>query len=499
MENRESFGSRLGFILVSAGCAIGLGNVWKFPYICGENGGAAFIMIYLAFLVILGLPILVCEFAVGRGSRRSVATAFYQLEPQGSKWHRAKWFGMFGNVLLLMFYAMVGGWMLYYAYKTGTGQMVGLDTEGVAATFSGMLASPGTLIFWTIVTMLITVSISAFGLRNGVERVTKVMMLLLIGIMLLLAAHSVLLSNASEGVRFYLVPDFSKLVDNGIGNVVFAAMSHAFFTLSVGMGAMEIFGSYLDKKRKLTGEALSVLLLDTFVALVAGLIIIPACFAYGVKPDAGPSLLFITLPNVFNHMPAGSLWGTLFFIFMSFAALSTVVAVFEGIVSMSMETFGWERKKAVIIDMVLIVVLSLPAIFGFNVLAAIQPLGPGSSIMDLEDFIVSYNILPLGSLIFVLFCVKRNGWGFEAFLEEADAGVGMNFPRAIKGYMQFGLPLIVVIIYLKGYYDKFVVFGTKTLVFWMIIATLFLAFIFSLSFMMDHKEKGQENKGFNNN
>ena len=482
MEEREQFGSRLGFILVSAGCAIGLGNVWKFPYICGQNGGAAFIVIYLLFLAFFGLPILVCEYAVGRKSRKSVVGAFKELEQPGSTWHRAKWFGLIGNVVLMMFYTMVTGWMFSYAYRMVTGQLVGLEQEAIANIFDEMLAAPGKLTMWTFVAIAIAMGICCLGLKNGVERITKAMMLVLIGLMIVLAGNSVTLPGAGEGVKFYLVPDFKRLMDNGIGNVVFAAMSHAFFTLSVGMGSMEIFGSYLEKKHKLAGEALSVVILDTFVALTAGLIIIPACFAYNIEPTAGPSLLFITLPNVFNHMEGGRIWGTMFFVFMVFAALSTVVAVFENIVSMTMEITGWSRKKTVLIDLVLITILSMPAILGFNVLSHIQPMGAGTGIMDLEDFIVSYNILPLGSLIMVLFCVKKNGWGFEGFLQEANTGEGITFPKVVRGYMQYGVPTIIVIVYLKGYYDMFVTQGTKVLVIWMIIALLFLAFIFSLMF-----------------
>lgn len=485
MEEREKFGSRLGFILVSAGCAIGLGNVWKFPYICGENGGAAFIVIYLFFLALLGFPILVCEFSIGRGSRKSVAKAFNDLEQPGSKWHRAKWFGIIGNVVLMMFYTMVAGWMFNYAYRMISGQLTGVNQETISNSFSQMLASPGEMMIWTLVTIIVAMGICALGLEKGVERITKVMMGLLIILMIVLAVNSLSLAGSNEGVKFYLVPDFGKLMENGIGNVVFAAMTHAFFTLSVGMGSMEIFGSYLERKQKIAGEALSVVILDTFVALTAGLIIIPACFAYNIEPNAGPSLLFITLPNVFNHMQGGRLWGSFFFIFMTFASLSTVVAVFENIVSMTMDMTGWNRKKVVAINIALITVLSIPAILGFNILSFIKPIGSGSTIMDLEDFIVSYNILPLGSLIMVLFCVQKNGWGFENFLNEANTGEGITYPKALKGYMQFGLPLIIVIVYIKGYYDMFKGMGTKTLVVWMIIAFLFLAFIFGLMFSKD--------------
>lgn len=481
MEKRESFGTRLGFILVSAGCAVGLGNVWKFPYICGQNGGAAFILLYLVCLVVLGLPILICEYAVGRASRHSVAKAFSDLEPEHTNWHRFGWFGIAGNYLLMMFYTMVAGWMINYALRMLTGRLSGMETEQIAEQFTNMLASPTEMMLFMVITVLLSFGVCSLGLQNGVERITKIMMLLLVCLMIVLAVHSLMLPNMKEGLAFYLVPDVSKFSEIGFGNVLFAAMSHAFFTLSVGMGSMEIFGSYLDKSRSLTGEALSVLGLDTFVALMAGIIIIPACFAYGVQPDSGPPLLFITLPNVFNHMAGGQIWGTAFFIFMSFAALSTVIAVFENILSMTMETFNWNRKKAVRYNIVGVILLSIPAVLGYNILSGIQPIGAGSTIMDLEDFLVSYNILPLGSLLFVLFCTKKNGWGWENFLQEADTGEGIRFPAFIRHYVHYGVPALIAVIYLKGYYDMFSKYGTATLVFWMCVAFAFLALIFSFT------------------
>lgn len=486
MDKRENFGTRLGFILVSAGCAIGLGNVWKFPYICGQNGGAAFILLYLVCLAILGWPILISEFAVGRGSQRSVASAFDTLEPAGTSWHRFRWFSIAGNYLLMMFYTMVAGWMINYALRSLTGGLSGQSVEQIGEGFSQMLQSPAQMALFMVIAVLISFGVCARGLQNGVERITKVMMLCLIVLMIVLAVHSLVLPNMSEGLRFYLVPDLGKIKEIGFGNVLFAAMSHAFFTLSVGMGNMEIFGSYLSKDRRLTGEALNVMCLDTFVALMAGIIIIPACFAYGVQPDSGPSLLFITLPNVFNHMAGGRLWGTAFFIFMSFAALSTVIAVFENIISVSMELLGWTRKKSVAVNIVGIILLSLPAVLGFNILSGIQPLGGGSTIMDLEDFLVSYNILPLGSMLFVLFCTKKNGWGWDNFLKEADTGVGMRFPRFVRQYMRIGVPLIIAVIYLKGYYDMFSPRGPLMLTIWMVIAFAMLALI--LSFVRSKKK-----------
>lgn len=479
MKERETFGSRLGFILVSAGCAIGLGNVWKFPYVCGQYGGAAFILIYLVFLVILGLPILICEFAVGRGSGKGMGMAFEQLEPKGTSWHHLKWISVFGCYLLMMFYAMVGGWMLYYAYKMANGQMTGLNSEQVTATFNNMLGNVPLLTGWMIAMVLISFAVCAMGLQNGIEKITKVMMSLLIVLIVVLAINSLVLPGAAEGVKFYLVPDFSVISEKGIGVVIYAAMSQAFFTLSIGIGGMEIFGSYLKKERSLLGEATGIILLDTFVALMAGFIIIPACFAYNVQPDAGPSLLFITLPTVFNNMTGGRIWGTCFFIFMSFAALSTVIAVFESILSFYMDMAGWERKKAVGFNIVLISLLSMPAVLGFNVLSGIQPLGAGSTIMDMEDFLVSYNLLPLGSMVFVLFCVKKNGWGYDKFLAEVNTGTGKKFSasKALQWYMTYILPFIIVIVYLKGYYDIFRTKELPILIGWMIFAVLLLVVV----------------------
>lgn len=482
MKERENFGSRLGFILVSAGCAVGLGNVWKFPYICGENGGAAFILIYLAFLILLGLPVLICEFAVGRASRKSISMAYDELEPKNTKWHHFKWSDMLGNYLLMMFYTMVGGWMLNYAYQSAAGKLYGLEREAIAGRFDEMLASSSEMTFWMILAVLISLGVCALGLQNGVEKITKVMMSILIILMVVLAVHSLVLDGAMEGVKFYLIPNFKAMKEIGIGSVVFAALTHAFFTLSIGMGSMEIFGSYLKKERTLIGEAGSIVAVDTFVALTAGFIILPACFAYGVQPDAGPSLLFITLPNVFNHMQGGRIWGTAFFVFMAFAALSTIIAVCENIIAFYMDMMGWTRKKAVVINVILIILLSMPAVLGYNVLSTIQPLGVGTTIMDLEDFLVSYNILPLGGLIFVLFCVRKNGWGFVNFKAEADIGKGAKLPGWLRYYMTYVLPMIIVVVYLKGYYDFFAPKGNAVLIGWMTFALILLALIFGISF-----------------
>ena len=473
---REKFGSRLGFILVSAGCAIGLGNVWKFPYITGINGGAAFILIYLAFLLILGIPIMVMEFSVGRGSQKSAASSFRVLEPKGTKWHLFGYLSMVGNYMLMMFYTMVCGWMLYYCFKSVRGDFGGMTPDQVAGDFGTMLGSPGTLTFWMIVSVLISFGICSLGLENGVEKITKYMMICLLSLMIVLAVRAVTLTGASEGLEFYLKPDFGRLMEQGVGNVVFAAMGQAFFTLSIGMGSMAVFGSYLDKSRSLTGEAISITALDTLVALLAGLIIIPSCFAFGVEPGAGPSLIFITLPNIFNNMVGGRIWEALFFLFMSFAALSTVVAVFENIIAFAKDLWGWERKKAVFINIVAIIVLSMPCILGFNIWSGIQPLGEGSGIMDLEDFIVSNHMLPLGSLIYVAFCTHRYGWGWKHFLAEVNAGQGIKFPVLARGYVTFILPLIVLFVFFKGYWDMFHSWKMMALGLIVVLAFAYIAF-----------------------
>ena len=486
---RETFGSRLGFILVSAGCAVGIGNVWKFPYMCGQFGGAAFILIYLVFLLIMGIPVMVCEFGVGRASRHSVAAAYETLEPQGTKWHITKWIGIIGCYFLMMFYTTVGGWMLYYCVRSFSGDFVGADMETVSAGFSDMLGNMPLMTFWTILICIIGFGVCAFGIQKGIEKVSKFMMTALLLIMIVLAIHSVMMKGAGAGIRFYLIPDFRQMAEIGIGNVIFGAMSQAFFTLSIGIGAMLIFGSYMETDQRLFGEAVNITVLDTVVALMAGFIIIPACFAYGIEPGAGPSLIFITIPNIFAQVAGGRVWGGLFFLFLSFAAFTTLVAVFENIISFDMDLFGWSRKKSTLVSLILIIILSMPCVMGFNVLAGFTPLGEGSTIMDLEDFIVSNNLLPLGSLGYVLFCTKKNGWGWNHFLEEINQGEGWKFPSGIKGYMSYGLPLLIIIIYLKGYYDKFQPMGTKVLVGWMIVAILFLTFVIGCSCGKSNAEK----------
>lgn len=455
MNNRERFSSRLGFILISAGCAVGLGNVWRFPYITGQYGGAAFVLVYLIFLVLLGLPIMVMEFAVGRASQKSAARSFHVLEPAGTKWHLQGYACMAGNYLLMMFYTTVGGWMAAYIFKTLTGEFKGLDSDGVAAVFNDMLARPGYMTFWMVLVVLLSFFICSLGLQKGVERITKAMMSCLFLILLILCIRSVTLPGASEGLRFYLIPDFTRFTENGVGNTIFAAMGQAFFTLSLGIGAMAIFGSYIGKDHTLTGETINICLLDTLVAFLAGLIIFPSCFAFGVDPGQGPGLVFITLPNIFNQMVGGRIFGVLFFVFMTFAAQSTVIAVFENIISFSMDLFGTSRKKTVLINGIAIILLSLPCVFGFNIWSGFQPMGAGSTIQDLEDFIVSNNLLPLGSMVYLLFCTSRYGWGWKNFLAEADTGKGVKFPAWARVYVSYILPLIVLFIFIMGYYQKF--------------------------------------------
>lgn len=450
MEQREQLGSRLGFILLSAGCAIGIGNVWKFPYMVGQYGGGAFVLIYLFFLVILGIPVMTMEFAMGRAGQRSPARLYQQLEPKGSKWHLHGYVAMAGNYILMMFYTSVAGWMLDYFVRTAGGQFVGADTDGVAAQFSQMLGDPLRMTLFMGIIVVLGFLVCSFSLQKGLERITKWMMVALLVIMVVLAINSVCTAGGSQGLRFYLVPDLARMKKVGIGNVVAGAMNQAFFTLSLGIGAMAIFGSYIGKERALMGESARVAALDTLVALCSGLIIFPACFAYGVQPDSGPSLIFITLPNIFNHMPLGRVWGSLFFVFMSFAAFSTVLGVFENIVSCTMDLSGWSRKKACLFNGILMLLLSMPCVLGFNVLSKFQPLGPGTGVLDLEDFVVSNLLLPLGSLIFIFFCTSSYGWGWKDFTKEANTGKGLKVQRWMRGYMCYVLPVLVAVILVLG-------------------------------------------------
>lgn len=452
---REKLGSRLGFILLSAGCAIGIGNVWRFPYVAGKYGGGVFVLFYLFFLIVMGLPVMTMEFAVGRASRKSVIKSFRELEKPGHKWHLHGYVGLAGNYCLMMFYTTVAGWMLYYFYQMLIGGFEGADAEGINQIFSNMLGRPGILMALMLVVVAVGFGICSIGLQNGVERITKVMMVALLGIMVILAVHSVTLKGGGEGLRFYLKPDFGRMTEAGIGETIVGAMNQAFFTLSLGIGSMAIFGSYIDKEHTLLKESVSIAILDTFVAVVAGLIIFPACFAFGINPDSGPSLIFLTLPNVFNSMPGGRIWGALFFIFMSFAAFSTVLAVFENIISCGMDMWGLSRKKSCLINMILVAVLSVPCVLGFNVWSGFMPFGEGSNVLDLEDFLVSSIMLPLGSFVYLMFCVSRYGWGFDNYLEEANTGKGLKMPRWMKGYLKYVLPVIILFIFMEGIIGKF--------------------------------------------
>ena len=445
---REHLGSRLGFLLLSAGCAIGIGNVWKFPWMTGQYGGGAFVLIYLLFLLVLGVPVLTMEFAMGRAAQKSPLKMYQALKP-GSKWGWHGYVCLLGNVMLMMFYTTVAGWMLQYFVDTARGVFVGLDTVAVEAKFGEMLASPGKMTVYMAIVVVLGFSIISIGIQEGLERVTKVMMMALIVLMFLLSLHSMTLSGGGAGLRFYLVPDFDRMLEIGVGNVIVGAMNQSFFTLSLGIGAMAIFGSYIGKERALMGEAVRVSLLDTMVALCSGLIIFPACFAYGVDVNSGPALIFMTLPNVFNHIALGRFWGSLFFLFMTFAAFSTVLAVFENIVCCVGELTLWSRKKACLICCVGIFLLSLPCLLGYNLWSGVRPIA-GHDILDSEDFMVSNVMLPLGSALFVLFCTVRYGWGWKNFMAEANEGTGLKVAQWMRPYMTYVLPVIVLVIFIIG-------------------------------------------------
>lgn len=452
---REKLKSRLGFILLSAGCAIGIGNVWKFPYMAGQGGGGAFVLFYILFLVVMGLPIMTMEFSVGRASQKSPVRAYNVLEKPGQKWHIHGYITLIGCYLLMMFYTTVTGWMLHYFYMTAAGKFDGLDASGVEDQFYAMLGQPGVMAAWMLLVVAVGFFICSRGLQNGLERVTKVMMIALLIIMVVLAINSFTMDGAKEGLSFYLIPDFKRMKEVGIGNTIVGAMNQSFFTLSLGIGAMAIFGSYIGKERALLGEAVNVAVLDTFVAVTSGLIIFPACFTFGVDQTSGPSLIFITLPNIFNHIPLGRVWGSLFFLFMAFAALSTVLAVFENLISCSMDLTGCSRRKASIVNFVLVAVLSMPCVLGYNVWQSDIFAPFGGTIMDLEDFLVSNILLPLGSLVYLLFCVTRYGWGWKNFKAEANTGKGFKIQEWMRYWLVFILPLIVLFIFGYGIYDKF--------------------------------------------
>lgn len=445
---REHLGSRLGFLLLSAGCAIGIGNVWKFPWMAGQYGGGAFVVVYLVFLLIMGVPTLTMEFAMGRAAQKSPLKMYQQLKP-GGKWGWHGYVCLLGNILLMMYYTTVAGWMLQYFVDTAAGKFVGLGTAEIDAMFQGMLANPGQMAVYMGIVVVSGFLIISLGVQKGLERVTKYMMLALIVMMLVLAANSIFLEGGSEGLKFYLIPDLQRVQDVGLGNVLVGAMNQSFFTLSLGIGAMAIFGSYIGKDHALMGESVRVCILDTLVALCAGLIIFPACFAYGVDVNNGPPLIFMTLPNVFNHLPMGRFWGSLFFVFMTFAAYSTVLAVFENIVSCVSELTGWSRKKTCLICCIGIFLLSLPCVLGYNLWQNFRPIA-GRDVLDSEDFLVSNLLLPLGSLIFIVFCTTRYGWGWEKFMAEANEGTGLKVAKWMRPYMTYVLPVIVAIIFVAG-------------------------------------------------
>ncbi len=448
-EQRSVFGTRLGFILVSAGCAIGIGNVWKFPFVAGANGGAVFVLFYLLFLVLMGIPVMSMEFAIGRAGRASALGAYKKLEKPGTKWHLHGWLCYGGCFLLMMYYTTVAGWMLDYFCKFLTGRFDTAASEDVGGVFGNMLASPVEMGIFMVITVVLGFVVLIFGVQKGLERVNKVMMIGLLLLIVILAVHSLTLSGAGEGISFYLLPDWSRAMEAGIGKVITSAMSQAFFTLSLGVGSLEIFGSYMSDDEGIMGESIRICALDTFVAIISGLIIFPACFSYGIEPDQGPSLIFITLPQVFMNMSGGRIWGTLFFIFMTFASFSTVTAVFENLVAFPIDNLGWSRKKSVIVNMVAMLIASIPCVLGYNLLSGVHLIG-GRDILDSEDFIVSNLLLPIGALIIVLFCTLKSGWGFDNFMNEVNTGKGMDLSPKLKGYLKYVLPVLIFVLFIIG-------------------------------------------------
>ncbi|MBQ9327300.1 MAG: sodium-dependent transporter [Solobacterium sp.] len=446
---RDTFGSRIGFILVSAGCAIGIGNVWKFPYLTGENGGGIFVLLYLFFLLIMGLPVMTMELAVGRASRKSAVQAYKALEPKHTFWHIHGWICILGCALLMMYYTTVSGWMLSYFLKFLTGQMSSITPADVPSVFSSLLDHPLEMGIAMAVNVIAGFMVCSFGIQSGLERVSKIMMSCLLILILLLAGYSMTLPGAREGLSFYLYPDVSAIKEIGLWNVVKAAMNQSFFTLSLGIAAMEVFGSYMSDSYTLVSEATRICILDTAVAIISGLIIFPACFSFGVTPDSGPSLIFLTLPTIFASMPGGQIFGTLFFLFMTFASFSTVITVFENLISAAIDNFSLSRKHAVWIHMILILLLSLPCVLGYNVLSNVRFFG-GKDILDSEDFLVSSLILPLGSLVYLRFCTSSHGWGFEAYRNECNKGAGIQLPSFFRFYLSWVLPALILIIFISG-------------------------------------------------
>ena len=448
-KKRDNFGSRIGFILVSAGCAIGIGNVWKFPYVTGNNGGAVFVLFYLVFLILMGIPVMTMELAVGRAGKKSAVMAYKALEKPGSKWHIHGWFCMIGCYLLMMYYTTVSGWMLSYFCKYASGTFDGISENGIADVFTNMLADPVEMGIFMAVTVVAGFAVLSFGVQKGLERVTTIMMTGLLLLIIVLAVHSLTLSNAGEGLKFYLYPDWQRAKEQGIMNVIAAAMNQAFFTLSLGVGAIEIFGSYMSRDNAITGEAVRICALDTFVALISGLIIFPACFSFGVQPDQGPSLIFVTLPRIFNVMPGGRIWGALFFVFMTFASFSTVTAVFENLIAFLTDSFNISRGKAIVFNLIFLLIASIPCVLGYNIWSSLHIIG-ARDVLDSEDFIVSNLLLPIGALVFLLFCVTKWGWGFDKYMEECNKGEGLKMPKWLKPYFQFVLPVLILVILVQG-------------------------------------------------
>lgn len=451
-DKREMLNSRLGFLLLAAGCAVGLGNVWRFPFITGQYGGASFVLIYLLFLLILGMPVMIMELSVGRASGKNIGKAFETLEPKGTKWHFFGHIGIAGNYLLMMFYTTVTGWILSYLYSTLSGQLSGKNASKTGQFFDAMLTDPIMMSFWMILSVVIGFAVTSIGLQKGVEKVSKSMMISLIFLLSVLVLKAITLDGAMEGLKFFLLPDIDRFLETGPAEVIFAAMGQAFFTLSLGMGGMAIFGSYINKDRALPGEALRIMGIDVSVAMMSGLIVFPVCFAFSVSPDAGPGLLFVTLPNIFNQMAGGQFWGSLFFLFMSFAALTTVIGAFENIVSYWIDTWGWSRRKASWINAITLILLSMPTVLGFNLWSGIEPFGPGSTILELKDMILSTTVLPLGALVFLFFTTSKYGWGWNSFRAEANAGEGLKLAVWTRFYISWILPLIILIIFVRGYW-----------------------------------------------
>ena len=457
-EKRERLSSRIGFILVSAGCAIGLGNIWRFPYITGKYGGALFVIIYLIFLALIGLPILIMEFSIGRAGQKDIAGSYKVIEREGSKWHLIGYVQMFGCLILMMFYTSVTGWTITYAYYMVTGATLGLTPDGIAEFFGKMLSNPGIMLLSLFIAVFFGTLICFKGLQKGVERASKIMMSSLFVIVVILIIRSITLDAAMEGIKFYLLPDLSKMFQGGIGGVfevMYAALGQAFFTLGIGVGSMTIFGSYIGKEKSLTNESIIIVILDTLIAFLAGLVIFPACFAFGVNPGEGAGLAFVTLPNIFNSMPMPRVWGTLFFLFLSMAALTTVVAVFENLIAFTMSQFNMPRNKASILVGIVVFICSLPTALGFNVLSFIQPMGKNTSFLDLFDFIISYNLVELGGIYIIIFCVSKYGWGWDNFIKEVDSGSGIKFPKFSKIYITYFLPIILFAIFIINYIYKF--------------------------------------------